>query len=725
VNSAAPEISGTLRAGETLTAIQGTWTATGPLTYGYQWLRCDAAGTTCVEIAGATTPTLALTASEAGATIRVRETATSATGSATATSAPTGTIAASGIPPRHVVAVQGPTEPARMFVLVTWDRSDRAAVGYDVVRDGATVGSVTVAGDAWDDMSFTDGQVEGGRTYAYRVRGRYPDGSTSELSNPFRLTVRSDATIGGGRVFHVDDYAGTDLARARAAVAAAVAAGGGIVSFAARTYTFDDTLVVDGADSVVLRGAGQDRTIIEAGFAGRTDSSCYPLPSLIQFKGKTSDLPTALSAPIAVGDRSVSVASSAGLAAGDVIEFDQAQPQADPATMHANGVVQDPGTGNDRRYNWDANEIVAIDGERVTFRYPFSQPFTTAVRWQRLERGHDDGIELLTLQGRDSSPSPEYFRLLDLVDVAHFTIADVTGRWQQAQIVRASGYDVRVVRFDAPDGGRFVTTTGSCNYSFSLYRLANFSFLDGAMGWTADARSELSLVLQVAQRSLVRASSFVGMQRAAINEHGGGSGDSVFENNFFGEAGTAAIFLGNTTWGFGGPAIIRNNTFSNNYRDLLVYENTYETRFLDNVSRGVKYEGIYWAGWAGPDTDPSLHGSSRLTIVGNTWTGGLGVGINLGAGTSPFYKYTGIKDVLIERNEIGVAGTAIRLLGDTTTTQRYQVRLNTGRGAYTKPPFVPGVNWQGNMDGVSYGSPTEVDWAQPFFAWETLDTGAV
>jgi hypothetical protein len=138
----------------------------------------------------------------------------------------------------------------------------------------------------------------------------------------------------------------------------------------------------------------------------------------------------------------------------------------------------------------------------------------------------------------------------------------------------------------------------------------------------------------------------------------------------------------------------------------------------------VKFEAVYWSGWAAPDTLSSLYGSARLLIAQNQWSRGTGAGITLGAGSSPFYPYTGIKDVIIEQNEIGVAGAAIRLLGDATTTQRYQVRFNTGRGAYVKPALTPGASWQGNMDGVSYGTPTEVPWSQPFFAWELVDAGA-
>ncbi len=96
-NLVAPKISGTPRDGSTLTATSGYWSGTLPLTYAYQWRRCDASGLNCANIAGATSVTYVATAADVGSTITVVVTATNSVGSASAAAAVTVVVAA--LPP--------------------------------------------------------------------------------------------------------------------------------------------------------------------------------------------------------------------------------------------------------------------------------------------------------------------------------------------------------------------------------------------------------------------------------------------------------------------------------------------------------------------------------------------------------------------------------------------------------------------------------------------------
>ncbi|MFM6980334.1 MAG: hypothetical protein ACKOWE_02895, partial [Micrococcales bacterium] len=110
VISVAPSITGTARAGSTLTASNGTWTAFPSVTsYSYLWFACTAAvlesatqADSCTSTA-TTTSSFALTSSNAGSFMVVRVTATNASGSASYFSA--STVAVSDAPVNTVAPV--------------------------------------------------------------------------------------------------------------------------------------------------------------------------------------------------------------------------------------------------------------------------------------------------------------------------------------------------------------------------------------------------------------------------------------------------------------------------------------------------------------------------------------------------------------------------------------------------------------------------------------------
>jgi hypothetical protein len=80
VATVAPAITGTLQQGKQLTVSTGTWTGSGIVAYAYQWYRCDAAGSHCSSIHGATRTTYTEVARDVGASLSAAVSATDATG---------------------------------------------------------------------------------------------------------------------------------------------------------------------------------------------------------------------------------------------------------------------------------------------------------------------------------------------------------------------------------------------------------------------------------------------------------------------------------------------------------------------------------------------------------------------------------------------------------------------------------------------------------------------
>jgi hypothetical protein len=81
VNTTRPSISGSAVEGNTLTASNGTWNGASPITYTYQWQRCDATGALCHNITDAKSQTYTPTSLDVGSTLRIVVLATNANGS--------------------------------------------------------------------------------------------------------------------------------------------------------------------------------------------------------------------------------------------------------------------------------------------------------------------------------------------------------------------------------------------------------------------------------------------------------------------------------------------------------------------------------------------------------------------------------------------------------------------------------------------------------------------
>ena len=183
VNTAPPAIDGTAVQGETLTASNGSWD-NSPTGYTYQWQRCDAAGSSCVGISGATSVTYVLKSGDVGLTIRVVVTASNPYGSgAAATSAASGTV--QGLAPVNTAppaidgtAVQGETLTASSG---SWDNSP-TAYSYQWQRCDSAGNNCSNISGAAIYSSYTLVYADAGSTIRVRVTATNDSGSTDATS---------------------------------------------------------------------------------------------------------------------------------------------------------------------------------------------------------------------------------------------------------------------------------------------------------------------------------------------------------------------------------------------------------------------------------------------------------------------------------------------------------------------------------------------------------------
>jgi len=95
-----PAISGTARAGSTLTASRGSWSS-APTRFAYRWQRCDGSGGSCSAIRGATRRTYAISGADVGGRVRVVVSATNAEGSGSSRSNATRVVAPALVAPKN------------------------------------------------------------------------------------------------------------------------------------------------------------------------------------------------------------------------------------------------------------------------------------------------------------------------------------------------------------------------------------------------------------------------------------------------------------------------------------------------------------------------------------------------------------------------------------------------------------------------------------------------
>lgn len=204
-NTAEPVISGSPVEASTLTATNGTWTGTSPITFAYQWVRCGADGglpdgSDCAAIAGATSSSYTLASADVGSRLRVRVTATNGAGTQTVASNATSIVEASTAlgPPRNTVepAITGTSTQGQTLFSTrgTWVGAPTITFASQWVRcgsdGGAADGSNCTAVSGATSTSYTLTGDDVGSRMRVRVTATNGSGVQTVASNPTATVQR-------------------------------------------------------------------------------------------------------------------------------------------------------------------------------------------------------------------------------------------------------------------------------------------------------------------------------------------------------------------------------------------------------------------------------------------------------------------------------------------------------------------------------------------------------
>ncbi len=183
-NTALPAVSGTATQGQVLSSTTGTW-SNNPSGFAYQWRRCNAGGTGCADIAGATNSTYTLVAADVTNTLRVVVTATNGGGSTAATSAQTAVVQAAPTAPANtgLPAVSGAATEGQQLSTTngSWTGSP-SGFAYQWQRcDNAGANCSNIAGAIGSTYTLVSGDV--GKTLRVVVTATNAGGSTPATSS--------------------------------------------------------------------------------------------------------------------------------------------------------------------------------------------------------------------------------------------------------------------------------------------------------------------------------------------------------------------------------------------------------------------------------------------------------------------------------------------------------------------------------------------------------------
>jgi hypothetical protein len=205
INTREPSISGSAVQGQTLTVSAGSWGGATPITFAYQWLRCNASAANCVAIGGETGTSRVVDNGDVGSRLRVRVTATNSKGATTVDSNATAVVTGTGpsgppvntaLPTISGTAAQGQTLTAAAG---TWTGAATITFVYQWLRcDANGNGCAAIAGETGTSRVVAADDV--GHRLRLQVTASNTAGSATAQSSATDVVVSSSGPLPDGAV---------------------------------------------------------------------------------------------------------------------------------------------------------------------------------------------------------------------------------------------------------------------------------------------------------------------------------------------------------------------------------------------------------------------------------------------------------------------------------------------------------------------------------------------
>ena len=175
-----------IKVGTVLNGQPGSWDGTKPISFKYQWLRCDENGQTCTNIANQISLTYTTTGADAQHTIRFQVTASNKAGTATATSNATPEIPKGAGAPAETAppTISGQAEAGKTLTATTGKWTGTAPISYSFSWQvcNSSVSSCTDSGETGN--AYTIPAADVGKRIRVKVTAKNAAGQTAGLSDP-------------------------------------------------------------------------------------------------------------------------------------------------------------------------------------------------------------------------------------------------------------------------------------------------------------------------------------------------------------------------------------------------------------------------------------------------------------------------------------------------------------------------------------------------------------